>query len=370
MSQIQRVSVLESPTKYANLAQRLLRQMARRRMQPGDRLGTELELGRHYGVSRVTVRQALLSLEEDGYISREKARGTFVKKAVQDLPQFSLVHGTLVVAYSNDQASHADEDAAFATVLRAIERTATQRGFALQMLGLGANPESDRARVKELAGRDDLAGICTIGPCIEPYRAILDDLPIVTSCSWQSTPPPNVNPDSTAACRTCIDYLLSHGHCQIALICSDGIGQEAFAVFAKSFEQAYAATGLPCPRHLMCQAYPGESLDKLIKSMLSTPARPTGIFAENWKVCQAVLSAAAALSFRVPQDLSLVAFGRNVLQITYPLAVTAYVPNHEKIGEKAVELFADLLADRKEEKAQHCIPGELIERDSVSTLKR
>lgn len=44
----------------------------------GDRLPTEADLVASYGVSRITVRQALKSLEEDELIRREVGRGTFV----------------------------------------------------------------------------------------------------------------------------------------------------------------------------------------------------------------------------------------------------------------------------------------------------
>jgi GntR family transcriptional regulator len=45
---------------------------------PGDRLPTESELMRQYGVGRITVRQALAAMAEDGLIERRQGRGTFV----------------------------------------------------------------------------------------------------------------------------------------------------------------------------------------------------------------------------------------------------------------------------------------------------
>jgi GntR family transcriptional regulator len=53
---------------------------------PGDRLPTEGELVALHGVSRVTVRRALLSLEQQGLIVRRVGAGTFVADKAPVLP--------------------------------------------------------------------------------------------------------------------------------------------------------------------------------------------------------------------------------------------------------------------------------------------
>ncbi|HET7875618.1 MAG TPA: GntR family transcriptional regulator [Methylomirabilota bacterium] len=45
---------------------------------PGSRVPPEVQLASQYGVSVITVRQALASLGEEGLISRHRGRGTFV----------------------------------------------------------------------------------------------------------------------------------------------------------------------------------------------------------------------------------------------------------------------------------------------------
>jgi len=63
---------------YYQLANLLSEKIVSRELHTGDRLPTEVELVEQYGISRITVRQALRLLEEEGLIRREVGRGTFV----------------------------------------------------------------------------------------------------------------------------------------------------------------------------------------------------------------------------------------------------------------------------------------------------
>lgn len=63
---------------YFQLARLLTDDIADGRWQPGDRFPSEAEICDTYGVSRATVRQALLRLENEGMIQRLKGRGTSV----------------------------------------------------------------------------------------------------------------------------------------------------------------------------------------------------------------------------------------------------------------------------------------------------
>ncbi|MFN0084308.1 MAG: GntR family transcriptional regulator [Blastocatellia bacterium] len=63
---------------YYQLENLLLEKINSGSFGPGDRLPTESDLIRQYGVSRITVRQALTSLVEEGLIERRQGRGTFV----------------------------------------------------------------------------------------------------------------------------------------------------------------------------------------------------------------------------------------------------------------------------------------------------
>jgi GntR family transcriptional regulator len=63
---------------YHQLYELLRTDIIRGEWQPGDMLPSESELIEQYGVSRITVRQALETLVNDGLIYRQRGRGTFV----------------------------------------------------------------------------------------------------------------------------------------------------------------------------------------------------------------------------------------------------------------------------------------------------
>ena len=79
--------------KYAEIAAQIERAIAAGELGPGDRLPPERELAAEHGVSRMTVRQALQTLESRGLLRRAIGRngGSFVArpKLERDLGTFS-----------------------------------------------------------------------------------------------------------------------------------------------------------------------------------------------------------------------------------------------------------------------------------------
>ncbi len=63
---------------YFQIQTQLLQQIQAGNLRPGDSVPGEEELTRIFNVSRMTCRQALQSLKNQGYAHREKGRGTFV----------------------------------------------------------------------------------------------------------------------------------------------------------------------------------------------------------------------------------------------------------------------------------------------------
>lgn len=68
---------------YRQIADQLRAQIDRGALVAGDKLPSEAELIEHYGVARMTVRQAVQELRNEGRVVAEHGKGTFVRQPVQ-----------------------------------------------------------------------------------------------------------------------------------------------------------------------------------------------------------------------------------------------------------------------------------------------
>jgi GntR family transcriptional regulator len=87
-------------------------------LMPGEMIPSEREYAEKYGISRMTVRQALSNLVNDGYLYRQRGKGTFVahqkiEQPLKGLTSFSedmrsrgLEPSTRVISFTEVKASH------------------------------------------------------------------------------------------------------------------------------------------------------------------------------------------------------------------------------------------------------------------------
>jgi len=104
---------------YYQLKQALRGEIERGVYKPGDRLPSEPELIRQYGISRITVRQALDELEAEGLIVRRHGKGTYVAERrieqelvrltdfMEDMQQAGQNPSSRVLAFAHEPANPA-----------------------------------------------------------------------------------------------------------------------------------------------------------------------------------------------------------------------------------------------------------------------
>ena len=82
---------------YEQLKDKLKEQIQNNELKPNDQLPSEKELEAHYGVSRITVRQAIALAEKEGLVSKIHGVGTFVAtpKVEQELDTINNFQNTV-----------------------------------------------------------------------------------------------------------------------------------------------------------------------------------------------------------------------------------------------------------------------------------
>lgn len=77
---------------YQDVARSLVEELASGRYPPGSRLPAERELAAHFGVSRPTVREAIIALEVQGLVEVRVGSGAYVLRlpGEEDIPGFNI----------------------------------------------------------------------------------------------------------------------------------------------------------------------------------------------------------------------------------------------------------------------------------------
>ena len=72
------ISKVEGIPRYVQIRESLRKAIVEKSLYPGEKLPAEDELAAQYGVSRMTVRQGILDLIDEGVLYRRHGVGTFV----------------------------------------------------------------------------------------------------------------------------------------------------------------------------------------------------------------------------------------------------------------------------------------------------
>jgi|GEM_PF-1394304 len=312
----------EAVPKYKQLQSELEKLIAGNVLKVNSRLPGENELFSQLGLSRTTIRKALLELEKAHLIYRVQGQGTFIgsKPAVSETKKnsqpgkFKQVIGVVLPNITNE---------IYPFIIRGIEETLQSRHVCV----FSANSSGIRDRevriINEMLNNsvdglvieplypgagDDIGGkdmrlISLLESLTIPVVLINNDIPTF-ECS-------KVMQDDECGGRLITRHFLQHGHKRIAYIYHDGVS----AAFErrKGYRAALAAAGLEHDPRLEIAyndeqgiIYPGYVLTKQL--LQNTELGVTGIFYFNDDLALQGLEAARSLNMDVPSDLSIAGY--------------------------------------------------------------
>ena len=120
--------------KYQEIESFLLRELSSGRFAVGDKFYSETEIKRRFGVTQVTVRQACVSLLEQGLLVKKRGSGTFVTALPSRPERLKMIRRCVIVVMLSEEGL--ENNSKVGRLLLEIHRAAASAGY-LVMLSYG-----------------------------------------------------------------------------------------------------------------------------------------------------------------------------------------------------------------------------------------
>ncbi len=363
---------------YRQIFDTLSEQIRAGQLPPGERVPSEKEIARQFGVSRITSKRALEMLAAEGRITRVPGKGSFVAEPIAASSDPTGAAGSLIALIVEDFA-----DSFGTTLIHGVEEYCRQHGFRLVLY----RSRWDAGREEE-AIRDALA-LGVAGLLIMPVhgeyyssvylRLVLDRFPIVfVDRHLKGLEASFVGTDNVDAARRATDHLFDLGHRTVAWISPTEESASTIRDRELGVVQAHADRGIPVDRTAWItdlESTYAMSADRdvfaaekeRIRRHLVDRPEITAVFAEECTLAAIVNDAAIAAGRRIPQDLSIVTIDACCEYSGH--SPFTYVRQKEfEMGTKAASILHRLIQHRSD--PEHVLlVAELIEGPSTAPLQ-
>jgi LacI family transcriptional regulator len=250
-------------------------------------------------------------------------------------------------------------------LLKGISSAATGTGYELLaysgLAASGSRTGWERRSLSRLAGTLIDGAIVITPTVLMPTTSI----PVV-AIDPHTGPggPSTIDSDNVAGARAATRHLIELGHRRIAHI--RGRSDLASAELREAgYRESLAAAGIPFdPALVRDGGYQAALTAEAARELLTSPDRPTAVFAANDMSALGVLTVAHELGLRVPEDLSVIGFDDvpEAASSTPPLTTMAQ-PLHD-LGAQALEMLVGLL-NGQDVPSHVQLPAELVIRAST-----
>ena len=348
---------------YKQIASELKERIDSGEWSYGALLPSEHELCDVYDVSRGTVRQVLSRLKDEGYIRRERGKGTFVARigAQTDRKKITNQSISFIVPYVRDSF--------VSSILLGLENKARENGFTIVFHHVENNLDQQASALRK-AVRQDVAGIVlypvnsnTASPTLsnlvkKRYPLVLVDRYIRGLYSDY------VVSDNFSGGVFATQHLLALGHSRIAFL--------SWIEMATSMEhrhlgyrQTLIEAGIEPDPDLEWEVVGYPDIDRnAIRDLLMQPNRPTAIFAANDQLALAVQNVAQSLKISIPNQLALVGFDNLDISMNLDIPLTTVAQNPYDMGRTAGELILCQIKEGNDCTQRRVLSVQLIIRSS------
>lgn len=331
--------------KYISLVNWIKERIRLGELFAGEKLYSEHELSRMFGLSRQTVRRAIGILEQEGLVERVQGSGTYIGSRMGGARKKTMniaVISTYVDGYI------------FPPTLRGIVKALSEAGYTTQIAFTNNRVDDERKILKGLLEKDNVDGViaeATKGELPNPnlkYYQELRDRQIALlffNCGYPELDAPLVALDDICISRDAVEYLITQGHRKIGGIfkADDGQGKLRYA----GYLEALLRNGLDVDdrKILWIDTEDQRSLSLIRDSLFRRLAGCTAVFCYNDEVAFALLELLQKEGFRVPEQLSVMSIDSSELSILARPQITSVPYPMEELGRKAAENMIGMIQE-------------------------
>jgi DNA-binding LacI/PurR family transcriptional regulator len=246
------------PLLYEQLRNYLLEEIQSGRLKPGDRVPSESELSAQFGVSRITSKKALETLQTEGVVLRSRGRGTFVadSPAVANGYTFDRFGPNITSAPVEQNVRRIgfivpDVSEYFGLrLLHAIETRVSEYGYQFLLRRTMGQRQSEIEAISQFAGTG-VAGVVIFPVHGEYYndellRVVLNGYPVVLVDRYlRGIAVSSVCTDNYAASKAIATVLIQQGHKQLAFFSPPPERTTSIEDRRRGFSAALREHGLP-----------------------------------------------------------------------------------------------------------------------------
>lgn len=337
--------------KYEQIADKLKELILNETYIAGEKIPTEDELSQQFQVGRQTVRNAVMLLEESGYLKKVQGSGTYVCKRDNDeeksMKQAEKTGPITLVMMNSDYV--------FLDVMKGASEYLMQHNYMLTSIITDGDYAKERLMLERLL-ENPPAGLI-IEPVSSGFlsvnRPILEKIAAKIPClmlHMDSTERfPALSLRDREGMKKLTDYLISLGHRKIGTLfmCDELTGQNRFQGFLDSM-LAHKVEYDPCnfvwvehsKREDIFQESGWLTLDRMLDNV-------SAVVCHDDRISYRMIQYLGKKGIRVPEDISVTGYDDSAFAVL-DVPITSVTHPKMEYGKKAAQALLDLMQHPKD----------------------
>lgn len=323
---------------------------------PNQKIHSESQLMKQFGVSRHTVRLAIGELAAEGWLYREQGSGTFCadRSAYTDQSTSRLENNiAIITTYISDYI--------FPSIIRGAEARLSEEGYQVSIFSTNNDSNIEKTILEKILSQN------FDGVIVEPTRSTFSNpnigyylelerlsIPyIMINAFYEELEPVSIVMDDEAGGFLQTDHLIKNGHKKIlGFFKTDDIqGKRRMKGFLKAFRK----NNLPIiPDCLITYSTeekdtkPAQELERILSKQ-----EATGIVCYNDELAMKLIQVLRQMKKRIPEDISIVGYDDSILAQVSEVKLTTISHPKSKMGEDAALKIINLINSKQNKTDSH-----------------